>query len=330
MANKAKTAIGSVLSQLQGLSVDDVSQVSPIKKRSKTAMPAKASRTNFNLLYNEIEGEGILELPVEDCLLWKHKDRPETELGNLTALAQDIKSYGQTQPGMVRKSKDTEKYEIIFGERRWRACKIAGVPFKAVIRNVSDVDAALMQISENEQRKDLSEYAKGMSYYNLISSGVVDQASLQKHLGISKTEMSRILSFAAIPKPILNAVGDFSKVSSYVASAIRAYVNKDQKYISSIVKISSEISKGIGEPTFEKLLANEVHAKKEKPAAAVTKIVKGRTNRHLFTFAKTANETLSIRFPKDITQIIDLSLVEQTLQKLVEKQLKTVPKTKDT
>ena len=61
----------------------------------------------------------------------------------------------------LSKVKGKPKYEVIFGERRWRACQLANVPFKAIVRDLTDSEAALLQIVENEQRQDLSEYAIG-------------------------------------------------------------------------------------------------------------------------------------------------------------------------
>ena len=81
-------------------------------------------------------------------------------------MAEEFLSIGQQIPCIVRKITDSVdfQYELIAGERRWRAAQKANVLLKVLIRNLSDNEAALVQISENSNRSALSDYAKGMSY----------------------------------------------------------------------------------------------------------------------------------------------------------------------
>ncbi len=96
------------------------------------------------------------------------------DLGDLDQLAASIKARGVAQAVHVR-PKDDGTYQIIFGERRWRAAKAAGLTeIKAEIRELDDLETALEQISENMDRKDLSslEKAKALGCRSFAGTGV--------------------------------------------------------------------------------------------------------------------------------------------------------------
>jgi ParB family chromosome partitioning protein len=80
-------------------------------------------------------GETIIKIDPKSCICWEYADRQEFEMGDLNKLANDILMNGQLQPIIVREV--GENYEIIAGQRRWRACKIAGINVKAIVRNLN-------------------------------------------------------------------------------------------------------------------------------------------------------------------------------------------------
>ena len=163
----------------------------------------------------------------EAIFRWEYKDRPENELGDIESLAKEMKEIGQQQPCIVRPLPEPEKYELIVGERRWRAALKAKIPLKAVIQDIDDNAAAIIQAAENDSRKDLSEYAKGMSLSRLILNNVIKQKDLEMRLGKSKQEISRLLSFSRIEPAVSDAIGDMSSVSSRTAYEISRLSKKE-------------------------------------------------------------------------------------------------------
>jgi len=105
-------------------------------------------------------------LDVNHCRPWMFADRPENEMGDINSLSESIKITGQQEPILVRPTDNEKKeqYEIIFGHRRWRACKKIGTKVLAIIKAVTDREASLFQKEENENRKDLSDFAKAKSF----------------------------------------------------------------------------------------------------------------------------------------------------------------------
>jgi ParB family transcriptional regulator, chromosome partitioning protein len=172
---------------------------------------------------NVTNSSDVLEVIPSKIKNWLYNDRPENELGDIESLANEFKEIGQLQPCIVRPYSGENKeqvYELIVGERRWRAATMAGVPLKVSIREISDTDAAIIQASENYNRKDLSDYARGMSYFKLIEDGIITSKKLSQSLNMSKQQISRLLSFSRIPIEIKEALGDLSKLSARTAEQI--------------------------------------------------------------------------------------------------------------
>ena len=272
----------------------------------------------------------ICEVDTSDIIRWKYKDRPENELGNIDELAKTFLDIGQQQPCIVRPLKNNinkNKYELIVGERRWKAAESLNIPLKVIIQELSDRDASLIQAVENENRKDLSEYAKGMSYYNKIEAGILKQKDLIDILGISKQQVSRLLSFGKIHDEVKDEIKSYKKISARTAEEIKRLSLKSEKHRQALLKIKDRIGSG-------KLGANKLNSEVERIinsdsrlTESSTKKVMSQNGRHLFTWRKDNNHAPSIHFPKDITTLIqdnkiDFEQLTEDLEKMIDKHLK--------
>jgi ParB family chromosome partitioning protein len=235
---------------------------------------------------------------------WERKDRPSNELGDIQALANDFINVGQQQPCIVRSILDSEyKYELIIGERRWRAAMLAKINLDVIVKNnFSDFDAALSQAAENDNRLDLSDYAKGMSFAKLIDDKIMRQKDLTERLGKSKQYISSLLSFSKIPKEIIDSVDDWSKVSSRTSKEIVSLSKKGDVYIKQICALSERIKSGkMGWNSLNKVvIANTL-----KKGSLVTENQKilSKDGRHIFTWRADNNSLPSIHFPKQINDL---------------------------
>jgi len=115
--------------------------------------------------------EKIVMLDAELCYGNPNQPRKLFKKTELQELADSIKEAGQLQAGKVRPD-GNGKYMIIMGERRWRACKIAGVQYKAVVVEIDDDTLALQAIIENEQRADVTPMEASRSYQVQIDKGL--------------------------------------------------------------------------------------------------------------------------------------------------------------
>ena len=252
---------------------------------------------------------------------WELHDRPENELGDIEALANDLEENGQAQPCIVRSYSKNPKYsyELIVGERRWRAAKLRKLSLKIIVEEINDHQAAIYQIAENSNRKDISDYAKGMNYYNLTESGVISQKELEKALGKNKIDISRLLSFGQIPKQIWDAIGDTTKISARTASEIRAIIKKGEQHYAAILQLAPRLKTGkLGVANLAKEVDKLISGKSESNS---TTEIRTSSGRHLFTWRKDSNGNLSVSFPKDIRKHINKGTLESVMKAEIETQL---------
>ncbi len=198
----------------------------------------------------------VIEILPEKCSNWVYSDRSEFELGDIQDLAEDIKINGQIQPAIVRKKNNDGYYEIIAGERRWRACSLINRKLQAIVVDHDDVDSFLIQSSENK-KEGISTYSKSISYGKILDKKLISQNKLAEKLGMKKSTFSELLSYNFVPKQLWDAVGDMSKVSVSTASYIRKVLNDNPGNLDKLIAISSKIKNGIGKNSIKKLLYDQ-------------------------------------------------------------------------
>lgn len=142
---------------------------------------------------------------------------------SLAELAESIRQQGVLQPIGLRPTVDTDRYEIVFGERRYRASLMAGLEeIPAVILNISDETAAEMAITENLQRKDVTPMEEANAYQKLIESGRHDVQSLAVQFGKNETYIRTRLKFISLI-PEIAVLLETDELTVSVASEICRY-----------------------------------------------------------------------------------------------------------
>ena len=271
----------------------------------------------------------ILEVDSQEIIRWEYKDRPENELGDIEGLAETLKSVGQQQPCILRPCKTKPgKYELIVGERRWRAARLANLKIKAIIKDLDDKTATLIQAIENEKRTDKSDFSKGMSYADKIERGFISQKDLTDIIGIPKQQLSRLLSYRKIPNRLFQAIEDFKKVSSRTAYEIARLSAKGEKYIQMLVDLAPKIKTGkYGHNSINKEIKKNLE--NETSNVNINQKIFSIDGRHLFTWRLDNNSIPSIHFPKDIANLIyknalNLSEITEEFKKHIVKKLSEI------
>ena len=317
-SNRPKNLSGamSIIQQLRDsetnmTSVDELAQVISNNKQ------ISSDKSSF------IEGTTVLEIDPKSIKNWDYHDRPDNELGDIESLSKEFLEIGQQQPCLVRPYENHPyKFELIVGERRWRAASKAGIKLKVLVKKLTDTEAALCQVAENSNRKDLSDYAKGISYANLIANKIIKQSDLIGKLGLNKYDVSRLLSFRDIPASLAEAIGDFTRVSARTASEIRSLCNKDPKNLDALLFLSNKISSGIGANT----LSREVKKYFDTQSPLnnwIAKKVFDKNDIHLFTWRKDGNGNASISIPKKLASKINYANIEADLVTVFQKHFLT-------
>src|SRR5690554_1426442 len=146
------------------------------------------------------------ELPIEFLQRGKYQPRRDMSPEALEDLANSIKSQGLIQPIVVRAIAE-EKYEIIAGERRWRASQIAGLDsVPVIIKNVSDEAALAMALIENIQREDLNPIEEAMALQRLQKEFELTQQEVADIVGKSRTTITNLLRLMGLAEDVRRMV----------------------------------------------------------------------------------------------------------------------------
>ena len=162
-------------------------------------------------------GEGslpeLLHLPLETIHPNPRQPRKRFEPEAAEGLAASIRLQGVLQPIVVRR-RDEGGFELIAGERRWRAAKLAGVPtLPALVRDVEDKDSLLLGLVENVAREQLSAVEEARAYASLVDEFELSLGDVAARVGRSKPAVSNRLRLLELPEEVLwmLARGDLSE-----------------------------------------------------------------------------------------------------------------------
>ena len=148
---------------------------------------------------------GIIEINLDDIIPNRFQPRLSFDEKALNELSESIKAHGIIQPLVLRKIGD--KYEIIAGERRYKAAGMAGLAkVPAVITNIDDNASAEVALVENIQRKNLTAIEEAKSYKNLLDKGYLTQDELAKRMGLSQSAISNKLRLLNLDEDVQEAL----------------------------------------------------------------------------------------------------------------------------
>ena len=179
-----------------------------------------------NILGPEIQKEevqqtvNISEIPVKEISKNRYQPRTEFDEDALNELSSSIKVHGIIQPITVRRLEEGS-YELISGERRWRASQMAGLKkIPAYIRTANDEELAEMALIENIHRQDLNPIEIAVSYQRLISEHSLKQEELEKKVGKNRTSISNYLRLLKLPAAVQKGLQEKSLSFGHARSLI--------------------------------------------------------------------------------------------------------------
>ena len=209
------------------------------------------------------KNENSNEINIENIEPCSFQPRTEFNQEALETLAQSIKEKGILQPLLLRKK--GEKYEIIAGERRWRAAKLAGLKVvPAVIKNLTDSETLEIALIENLQRENLSAIEEAEGLNRLMSEYEYTQEVIAKVIGKSRSHIANTLRLLSLPDEIKQMI----KENKLSAGHARTLVGKDNA-----AELAAKIiNEGLSVREAEALAANskELDVKNIAPKAQKT------------------------------------------------------------
>jgi ParB family transcriptional regulator, chromosome partitioning protein len=157
-----------------------------------------------------VPASGLVEIEIERISPNPQQPRRNFDEESLTALAQSISAHGVLAPIMVRRHPDEDdSYQIISGERRWRAARLAGRrSIAAIVREAQAGEAIELAIIENVQRADLNAIEEAAGYRQLIEEHAFTQDALAQRLGKSRPAVANALRLLSLPDAVQAMVRD--------------------------------------------------------------------------------------------------------------------------
>lgn len=179
----------------------------------------------------QVTEKNIVSVAVANIQPSDYNPRKNFDETSLAELAESIRQQGVLQPIGVRHLADIDRFEIIFGERRYRASLMAGLEeIPAIILNVSDETAEEMAVTENLQRKDVTPMEEANAYHKLIESGRHDVQSLAVQFGKNENYIRTRLKFVSLI-PEIALLLEQDEITISVASEICRYGEDIQKEV---------------------------------------------------------------------------------------------------
>ncbi|MBU0952394.1 MAG: ParB/RepB/Spo0J family partition protein [Elusimicrobia bacterium] len=164
----------------------------------------------------DIRGEEILKLTLDKIKPNKYQARKKFDIEKLTELAQSIKEKGVIQPLIVSPSLIPGEFELIAGERRYRACKMTGLKeIPAIVRHVNDKERSQISLIENIQREDLDPIEEANGFKSIIEEFKLTQEELAKLVGKERSVVANTLRLLNLPEEIQELVSSGSITSGH-------------------------------------------------------------------------------------------------------------------
>ncbi|MCI5879984.1 MAG: ParB/RepB/Spo0J family partition protein [Bacillales bacterium] len=188
-------------------------------------------------IYESTPKEEIVEIDISELRPNPYQPRKEFDPEKLTELAVSIKEHGIIQPIIVKKS--VKGYEIIAGERRYRASKLAGLDkVPAIVRPFTDEQMAEISLLENIQRENLNPIEEALAYKQLLEKSHMTHENLSTKVGKSRSYITNVIGLLRLPSEVQELVSK-GKISMGHARAL-SKLESDEEIIRLAHKIDEE------------------------------------------------------------------------------------------
>lgn len=148
-------------------------------------------------------GDRIVNIDILSVEAGKFQPRKLFNEEAIAELADSIMRHGIIQPVIVRKTPHSLKYEIIAGERRWRAAKISGLTeIPAIIRDIDEISVAEQSIIENIQRENLNPIEEAEAYVELMNNHRYTQEDLSRAIGKNRSHIANMMRIVSLPEMV--------------------------------------------------------------------------------------------------------------------------------
>lgn len=263
-------------------------------------------------IYETATNEEIVELKLSELRPNPYQPRKVFKDESLEELASSIKEHGVFQPIIVKKS--IKGYEIIAGERRFRASKLAGLEkIPAIIREFTDEQMMEIALLENLQRENLSSIEEAEAYHTMIQNLGLTQDELAKKVGKSRSHITNILGLLRLPKEVQQEVANGNITMGHARALSK--LESDEKVIELAHQIMNEKLpvREIETITNNKDMERRVKIHRQKENSNEYKFVEDLLREKLDTKVKIKDKKVEIHFSNvaDLNRILEILNIKE-------------------
>ena len=195
----------------------------------KKVKPAVSDKTEEKVKKEELNKSGEIMVKINEVEPNREQPRKDFDEDALMELADSIKQFGILQPLLVQKKKDY--YEIIAGERRWRAAKIAGIKeVPIIVKNYTDQEIVEISLIENIQRENLNPIEEAMAYKRLLEEFDLKQDEVAERVSKSRTAVTNSMRLLKLSDRVQQMIVD-DMISTGHARALLVIDDEEQQYM---------------------------------------------------------------------------------------------------
>ncbi len=181
--------------------------------------------------FDENEKGEVREVEIDKIEAGAGQSRKIFDEEKIAELAQSIKEHGLIQPIIVRTT-GKDRYEIIAGERRWRACRLAGLKkISVLVKDYGDREAATASLIENIQRENLNALEEAEAYRELIKKYGLTQEEISRRVGKSRPFITNMLRLLTLPEEIKEMIKNEQITAGHARALLMLDSAEEQKKI---------------------------------------------------------------------------------------------------
>lgn len=206
-----------------GKGLDSLIPNKTVKEESASQQKVSKEKQEKNV------GSGEILVKINEVEPNREQPRKEFDEDSLMELADSIRQFGILQPLLVQKKQDY--YEIIAGERRWRAAKLAGIKdVPIIVKNYTDQEIVEISLIENIQRENLNPIEEAMAYKRLLEEFDLKQDEVAERVSKSRTAVTNSMRLLKLSERVQQMIVD-DMISTGHARALLALDDEEQQYI---------------------------------------------------------------------------------------------------
>ncbi len=258
-------------------------------------------------IINSSTNEEIIEIPLSELRSNPYQPRKNFDEAALKELASSIKEHGVFQPIIAKKS--IKGYEIIAGERRVKASKLAGKEtIPAIIRDFSDQDMMEIALLENLQRENLNPLEEALAYKKLLVELSLTQESLATRLGKSRSHITNMIGLLSLPEEVKDLIMA-NKLSMSHARILSKMENPEKiKELANKIVVDGLSVREVEELSHDTTLEKKNTQVRHQINRNEYKVIEEELNEKLGTKVKINNNKIEIHFvnPNDLNRILEI------------------------